>query len=100
MIPSRGVKVAGILGPAAPMEKKSAAVADVHVGIGGTTQWKLAGLVRAEPFVAHGLVCACHKCLPSCTTVEARRPGARRALMLLPVFLFVPAKNAHPRAQW
>ena len=47
MIPSRGVKVAGVLGPAAPVERKSAAVADIPVGIGGTTQWKLAGLVRA-----------------------------------------------------
>jgi hypothetical protein len=54
VIPSRGVKVAGLLGPAAPIEKKSAHIADVPVGIGGTTMWKLAGLVRA----------AAHPCLP------------------------------------
>ena len=58
VIPSRGVKVAGILGPAAPMEKKSASVADVHVGIGGTTQWKLAGLVRT--FLWLQILLACH----------------------------------------
>ena len=46
VIPSRGLKVAGLLGPAAAVEKKSQNVADVAVGIGGTTQWKLAGLVR------------------------------------------------------
>ena len=46
VIPSRGVKVAGVLGPAAPMEKKGAAVAEQSVGMGGTTLWRLAGLVR------------------------------------------------------
>ena len=45
VIPSRGVKVAGLLGPAAPLEKKGAAVAEQAVGMGGTTLWRLAGLV-------------------------------------------------------
>ncbi|KAK9905677.1 hypothetical protein WJX75_004485 [Coccomyxa subellipsoidea] len=44
VIPSRGVKVAGLLGPAAAMDKKSSSIADTPVGIGGTTLWKLAGL--------------------------------------------------------
>lgn len=48
VITSRGVKVAGLLGPAAAMEKKSSNVADTPVGIGGTNQWKLAGLVGAN----------------------------------------------------
>ena len=50
MIPSRGLKVAGLLGPAAPTDKKGTNVADTSVGIGGTTQWKLAGLVRKPTF--------------------------------------------------
>lgn len=37
--------MAGLLGPAAPTDKKGTNVADTSVGIGGTTQWKLAGLV-------------------------------------------------------
>ena len=46
VIPSRGVKVAGLLGPASPTDRKGANISDTPVGIGGTTQWKLAGLVR------------------------------------------------------
>jgi protein transport protein SEC23 len=42
---SRDVKVSGLLGPAAPVEKKSVSVAEQSVGYGGTTLWKLAGLV-------------------------------------------------------
>ncbi len=45
VIPSRGVKVAGLLGPASPTDRKGANISDTPVGIGGTTQWKLAGLV-------------------------------------------------------
>ena len=48
VIPSRGLKVAGLLGPAAPTDKKGTSVADTSVGIGGTTQWKLAGLVSSS----------------------------------------------------
>ena len=39
IIPSRDVKVAGLLGPASPMEKKGMSVAETPVGLGGTTQW-------------------------------------------------------------
>lgn len=45
VIPSRDVKIAGLMGPAAPVEKKSTVVADTHTGMGGTTTWKLASLV-------------------------------------------------------
>lgn len=48
VIPSRvdgEVKVSGILGRAAPIEKKGPAVGDQVIGMGGTTQWKLASLV-------------------------------------------------------
>lgn len=38
------LQIGGLLGCAARSEKKSAAVADTEVGLGGTTQWKLAGL--------------------------------------------------------
>lgn len=44
VIPSRDVKVAGLLGCAARMDKKSALVADTETGLGGTTQWKLCAL--------------------------------------------------------
>lgn len=46
IISSRDVKVAGVLGAAAPVVEKgrTAAVADSAIGMGGTTQWKLAGL--------------------------------------------------------
>lgn len=43
IIPSRDVKVAGLLGPAAPIDKKTIAVADTAIGMGGTTCWRLAG---------------------------------------------------------
>lgn len=61
VIPSRGVKIAGLLGPAAAMDKKSSSVADTHVGIGGTNQWRLAGLVSQH---------TCHPCtwLPMLTS--------------------------------
>lgn len=49
VIPSRGVKVAGLLGPASPTDRKGTSFSDTPVGIGGTTQWKLAGLVRCRP---------------------------------------------------
>ena len=44
IIPSKEVKVAGILGPASPLEKKGPAVAETAIGMGGTTLWKLASL--------------------------------------------------------
>ncbi|KAK9802822.1 hypothetical protein WJX73_002168 [Symbiochloris irregularis] len=44
VIPSRDVKVGGLMGPAAPVEKKSPSVADTQTGIGGTTLWKMASL--------------------------------------------------------
>eukprot|EP00201_Polytomella_parva_P012344 CAMPEP_0175072354 /NCGR_PEP_ID=MMETSP0052_2-20121109/19855_1 /TAXON_ID=51329 ORGANISM="Polytomella parva, Strain SAG 63-3" /NCGR_SAMPLE_ID=MMETSP0052_2 /ASSEMBLY_ACC=CAM_ASM_000194 /LENGTH=701 /DNA_ID=CAMNT_0016339833 /DNA_START=323 /DNA_END=2424 /DNA_ORIENTATION=+ len=45
VIPSKDIKVAGLLGCAAKLEKKSgAAVADTEVGLGGTTHWKLCSL--------------------------------------------------------
>ncbi|KAK9814088.1 hypothetical protein WJX72_000474 [[Myrmecia] bisecta] len=44
VIPSKDVKVSGLLGPASTMEKKGVAVADAPMGMGGTTMWKLAGL--------------------------------------------------------
>lgn len=52
MIPSRidgEVKVSGVLGAAAPLEKKGPGVGDQVVGMGGTTAWKLASLVSLLP---------------------------------------------------
>ncbi|KAF5842832.1 COP-II coat subunit [Dunaliella salina] len=44
VIPSKDIKVAGLLGPAARLEKKSINIADSEVGLGNTCAWKLAGL--------------------------------------------------------
>lgn len=41
VIPSRDIKVCGLLGPAAAMEKKSVAVSETVIGVGGTTLFKL-----------------------------------------------------------
>ena len=41
IIPSRDVKVAGLLGPASPVDKKGVSVAETAVGLGGTTQWSV-----------------------------------------------------------
>lgn len=38
------LQISGLLGHAARSEKKSSAVADTEVGLGGTSQWKLCGL--------------------------------------------------------
>ena len=40
VIPSKDVKVCGLLGPAARMEKKGPHISDTEVGLGGTTQWR------------------------------------------------------------
>eukprot|EP00879_Flechtneria_rotunda_P000388 GHRR01000481.1.p1 GENE.GHRR01000481.1~~GHRR01000481.1.p1 ORF type:complete len:762 (+),score=240.68 GHRR01000481.1:2399-4684(+) len=44
VLPSRDIKISGLLGHAARSEKKSSAVADTQIGLGGTSQWKLCGL--------------------------------------------------------
>eukprot|EP00798_Chlamydomonas_sp_ICE-L_P005189 gene5189-18413_t len=44
VIPSKDIKVAGLLGTAARMEKKSPNISDNEIGMGGTTQWKLCSL--------------------------------------------------------
>ena len=46
MLTSKDVRVQGLMGPAAPIEKKNAPVSDGAVGMGGTNAWKLASLVR------------------------------------------------------
>ena len=48
VIPSRidgEVKVSGVVGPAAPLERKGPGIGDQVIGMGGTTIWKLASLV-------------------------------------------------------
>lgn len=41
---SKDIKVAGVLGPASALEKKSPLVSEQVVGVGGTTAWKLCTL--------------------------------------------------------
>ena len=52
IIPSRDVKVAGLLGPASLLEKKGVSVAETAVGLGGTTLWKLASLDASTTLAA------------------------------------------------
>ena len=44
VIPSKDIKVAGLLGSAARMDKKSPNIAEQEVGVGGTTMWKICGM--------------------------------------------------------
>lgn len=44
VLPSRDVRVAGLLGPACRADKKGPHVAESEVGQGGTTQWRMCGL--------------------------------------------------------
>ena len=63
VIPSRiegEVKVSGVLGAAAPLDKKGPAVGDQAVGMGGTTAWKLASLVILPA------IYSCQSTLASC----------------------------------
>mmetsp|Transcript_10397 Transcript_10397/g.29602 ORF Transcript_10397/g.29602 Transcript_10397/m.29602 type:complete len:756 (+) Transcript_10397:156-2423(+) len=48
VIPSRDIKVAGLIGCASPMEKKSNHVSDIPVGMGGTTQWKMPSMDKTS----------------------------------------------------
>lgn len=47
VITSRDVKVNGVIGPCAPLDKKSPAVSDVEIGMGGTAAWRMCGLDAA-----------------------------------------------------
>ena len=44
VIASKDIKVSGCVGPCAPLDKKSALVAENAVGMGGTTVWRLCSL--------------------------------------------------------
>jgi len=44
VIPSRDIRICGIIGPAASLEKKTAHVSDTSIGVGGTSLWRLCGL--------------------------------------------------------
>ena len=55
VLTSKDVRVQGLMGPAAPIEKKNAPVSDGAVGMGGTNAWKLASMVTR--FLAWWLCC-------------------------------------------
>lgn len=44
VIPSRNVKVAGLFGPAARLERKTAHASENEMGLGNTSIWRLTGL--------------------------------------------------------
>lgn len=44
--------MAGILGPASPLEKKGVSVAETSIGLGGTTAWRLASLDASTTLAA------------------------------------------------
>lgn len=47
MFPSRDVKINGVIGQCAPLDKKGPSVADQEIGVGGTSAWRLCGLDAA-----------------------------------------------------
>ena len=61
---SKDIKVAGLLGSAAPTEKKSNLVSDQQLGMGGTTAWRLATMVSSTGQLGTwlGRLCACLQC--------------------------------------
>ena len=69
--------MAGLLGPASPTDRKGPNISDTPVGIGGTTQWKLAGLVcHSTPYMQHMWALVFHlkaKSLNHITLEEARK---------------------------
>jgi len=44
VFPSRDVKINGVIGPCAPLDKKTAAVSETQIGWGGTSAWRMCGL--------------------------------------------------------
>lgn len=44
MIPSRDIRICGVIGPAACTEKKNLHVSETVVGVGGTSHWRLCNL--------------------------------------------------------
>lgn len=52
VITSRELKVCGLIGPAVSAQKKNASVSDTEIGIGGTHEWRMAGLT---PKTTHGV---------------------------------------------
>jgi len=53
VIPSRDVKVAGLLGCMSPMENKSGNASDIPVGMGGTTQWKVPSMEKSTTLAVY-----------------------------------------------
>ncbi|MCI19583.1 protein transport protein SEC23-like, partial [Trifolium medium] len=44
---SKDIKVQGIIGPCASLEKKSPLCSDIVIGQGGTSAWKMCGLDKS-----------------------------------------------------
>jgi protein transport protein SEC23 len=51
------VKINGVIGQCAPLDKKGPSVADQEIGVGGTSAWRLCGLDAATSMAVFLEVC-------------------------------------------
>ncbi|EIE23773.1 COP-II coat subunit [Coccomyxa subellipsoidea C-169] len=89
VIPSRGVKIAGLLGPAAAMDKKSSSIADTHVGIGGTNQWRLAGLDASTT------LCTFYEITPQSKEAAGQDPHTSQQFYIQFITRYLHADGSH-----
>jgi len=58
IVTSRELKVCGLIGPAVSTSKRGANVSDTEIGIGGTCEWRMAGLTPKTAHAFYLEVCA------------------------------------------
>ncbi|KAG1662005.1 hypothetical protein FOA52_012176 [Chlamydomonas sp. UWO 241] len=86
VIPSKDIKVAGLLGPAASMDKtdrNSKAIAETEVGYGGTTIWKVCGMDADTSFALVFEVSGGGKGESGCGALDAGPPGSGQQQLFL-----------------
>lgn len=65
VITSRELKVCGLIGSAVSAQKKGANVSDTEIGIGGTNEWKMAGLSPKTTHAVYFEICASGPAAPT-----------------------------------
>lgn len=58
VLTSRELKVCGLIGPAVSAAKKGSCVSDTEIGMGGTQEWRMAGLTPRTTHAVYFEVCA------------------------------------------
>lgn len=58
VVTSRELKICGLIGPAVSGSKKGANVSDTEIGIGGTHEWRMAGLTPKTTHAIYFEICA------------------------------------------